>query len=57
MYSFVPVIVWISESNNMGSQIPSELVLLTNLEYLDLGKSFLSFYLCNLCYEHADLFL
>jgi hypothetical protein len=32
-------------------QIPSELALLTNLEYLEFGKSFLSFYLFNLCYK------
>jgi Leucine-rich repeat (LRR) protein len=53
MHSFVRLIVWISGSNNLGGQIPSELGLLTNLEYVNLGKSFLSFYLDHLSYEYT----
>ena len=54
MYSCVRIIVWISGSgtNNVVGQIPSELTLLTNLEYLSLGKSVLSFYFVHLCYEY-----
>jgi Leucine-rich repeat (LRR) protein len=35
--------VLISDNNDLTGQIPSELALLPNLEYLDLGKFFLSF--------------
>ena len=56
MYYFVRVIVWISEDNNVKGRMPSELALLTNLEYLWVGKSFLVILLVSLVlriYSHS----
>jgi hypothetical protein len=47
----VCVIVWILGLNSVVGQIPSELAVLTHLEYLQLSKSFVSFYSFHLCYE------
>ena len=46
----------ISDSNSLTSPIPSELGLLTELTFLVLCKSFLSFYFVHLCYENIHSF-
>jgi hypothetical protein len=47
--------IWFSDANALTGPIPSELRLLTKLTRLDLGKSFLSFYVDHLSYERAHL--
>jgi hypothetical protein len=46
------MLFFILDGNDLTGPIPSELGLLASLSYLDLGKSFLSFYCVPLCYEY-----
>jgi hypothetical protein len=52
VHSLAWMIFWILDDNALTGPLPSELGLLTELTDLWLGKSILSSYLFNFCYEY-----